>query len=487
MKRSSLTSGKESILVVDDDPGVLSYTKALLEMGHYKVDTANSGVEAAERLQNGAKPDLMLVDMAMPEMDGMRTIEACRRIRPDQKIVVLSCMSTPSTVVEAVRLGAMDYMTKPFYKADLDIKMDRWLTPSVPAPAVDGASCETIDGDVFFVAASPAMKKIRAQISQLAKVDVPVLLLGESGVGKEVLARLIHKLSSRARRPLVKVNCAAIPADLLESELFGYEAGAFTGAVRSKPGKFELCDQGTILLDEIGEMSPQLQAKLLHVLQDGQFSRLGGRSSIVVDFRVLAATNINVHEAIQNGSFRADLFYRLNAFTVETPPLRERRQEIEILIQHFLHEFSIKYSLQVPQHSPRLMEACLAYQWPGNLRELGNFVKRFLVLQDENLAISELEDKSRELGQPPASDYMKASPHISTGLKSLVRNLKHSAELKFIEQALLATNWNRKMAAFQLKISCKALRYKIKQYQISPPPVLRNSDGQLRAIRGSHG
>jgi two-component system, NtrC family, response regulator AtoC len=487
MKRSSLTSGKESILVVDDDPGVLLYTRGLLEMDHYHVETANSGIEATERLQNGAKPDLMLVDMAMPEMDGLRTIEACRRIRPEQKIVVLSCMSSPSLIVEAVRLGALDYMTKPFYKSDLDAKMHRWLAPVETVGGLDRGDCETIDGDVFFVASSPAMKKIRAQVSQLAKVDVPVLLLGESGVGKEVLARLIHKLSPRAHRPLIKVNCAAIPADLLESELFGYEVGAFTGAVRSKPGKFELCDKGTILLDEIGEMSPMLQAKLLHVLQDGQFSRLGGRTSIAADFRVLAATNINVQEAIQNGSFREDLFYRLNAFTVQTPPLRERRQEIEPLVRQFLCAFSQKYCLPIPQHSPRLLQACQNYQWPGNLRELGNFVKRFLVLQDESLAISELEEKSRELGSPPTSDYLRSSPNVAAGLKSLVRNLKHSAELKVIEEALLATNWNRKLAALQLKISCKALRYKIKQYQISPPPVPAGAPGHLRAIRGGHG
>jgi two-component system response regulator AtoC len=468
MKRSSLTSGKESILVVDDDPGVLLYTKGLLEMAHYQVETATCGKEALQRLQGGARPDLILLDMAMPDMDGLHTIEACRRIRPEQKIVVLSCMSSPSVIADAIRVGALDYMTKPFYWADLEAVMNRWLVPVTSQCQHDGNDCELIDGNVFFVAASPAMKKIRGQISQLAKVDIPVLLLGESGVGKEVLARLIHKLSPRARRPLVKVNCAAIPADLLESELFGYESGAFTGATRAKPGKFELCDQGTVLLDEIGEMNPQLQAKLLHVLQDGQFSRLGGRTSIAADFRVLAATNINMQEALERGSFRADLFYRLNAFTVQIPPLRERRQEIELLVQHFLNEFSTKFSLKVPCHSPRLMEACLDYRWPGNLRELGNFIKRFVVLQDEQLAILELEEKSREMGRPPASDYRKISSNMA-GLKSLVRDLKHSAEIKVIEEALLATKWNRKMAAFQLKISCKALRYKIKQYQISPP------------------
>src|SRR5215472_1964481 len=471
MKGASLTSGKESILVVDDDPTILRYTRELLEIANYKVDTATCGSEALRCLQNGARPDLMLVDMSMPEMDGLRTIEACRRIRPEQRIVMVSCVSSPSLVAEAVRLGALDYMTKPFYRADLEAMVKRWIEPAVSICEQHGGDCEPVEGDIFFVAASPAMKKMRAQIAHLAKVDVPILLLGESGVGKEVVARLVHKLSARARRPLEKVNCAAIPTDLLESELFGYESGAFTGAVRAKPGRFELCDQGTILLDEIGEMSPLLQAKLLHVLQDGRFSRLGGRASIAADFRVLAATNINMQESLESGSFREDLFYRLNAFTVHIPPLRERRQEIEILLQHFLHEFSVKYSLRVPQYSPRLLEACRDYRWPGNLRELGNFAKRFVVLADEDLAISELEHKSRQLGIPLTSDYAKTRPQGSADLKSMLRSLKYSAELKVIEEALQATNWNRKRAAYQLKISIKALRYKIKQYHLAPPSM----------------
>jgi DNA-binding NtrC family response regulator len=485
MKRGSLTSGKECILVVDDDPSLLRYTKGLLEMAYYKVETASNGIEAVTRLQDGARPDLILLDMAMPEMDGLRTIEACRKIRPEQRIVVLSCISTPSMVVEAMRLGALDYITKPFYRADLDALMGRWLAPRTTCAEADGNDCEPIDGDIFFVATSPAMKKIRAQIAQLAKVDIPVLLLGESGVGKEVLARLIHKLSPRASRPSVKVNCAAIPADLLESELFGYEAGAFTGATRSKPGKFELCDQGTILLDEIGEMPPALQAKLLHVLQDGQFSRLGGRSSIAADFRVLAATNINMEESIANGSFREDLFYRLNAFTVRIPPLRERREEIEHLMRHFLADFSAKYCQPLPQLSPRLIQTCLQYRWPGNLRELGNFAKRYVVFQDENQAISELEEKMRDTGIP-VNTHASVPGQGGAGLKSLMKDLKHSAEVKVIEEALSATNWNRRMAALRLKISCKALRYKIKQYHILPP---KNADrsGVLQALRSANG
>ncbi|HWS18854.1 MAG TPA: sigma-54 dependent transcriptional regulator [Candidatus Elarobacter sp.] len=490
MQSSSLTSGKESILVVDDDPGVLSYTRGLLEMAHYRVETASCGTEAVGRLRGGAKPDLILLDMSMPQLEGLRTIEACRQARPEQKIVVLSSDTSPSMVVEAMRRGALDYISKPVDISDLQALMDRWLPPKSTCAELEGNDCETIDGDAFFLASSPAMKKIRTQIAQLAKVEIPVLLLGESGVGKEVVARLLHKLSPRASRPSVKVNCAAIPADLLESELFGYEAGAFTGATRTKPGKFELCDQGTILLDEIGEMSPLLQAKLLHVLQDGQFSRLGGRSTLSADFRLLAATNINMERAIENGTFREDLFYRLNAFTTHIPPLRERREEIEHLMRHFLADFSKKCRQPSPQLSPRLTQACMQYHWPGNLRELGNFVKRYVVFQDEKQAIAELEEKSRDLAAfpevvHPAPIYTASQENGAAGLKSLMKDLKHSAEVKVIEEALAATKWNRRLAAVRLQISCKALRYKIKQYRISPPETPAHA-GVLRAARISN-
>jgi two-component system, NtrC family, response regulator AtoC len=291
------------ILIVDDEPSMLRYTKTLLEVDNYSVETAASGFEAIKRVQEGLNPNLILLDMAMPSMNGLQTIEECKKIRPDQKIVVLSCVSDTSTVVQAIKLGALDYVTKPFYKSELDAVLKRCLDLEKENKGKvdlqrytvsDDVEVENLEDDLFFLAASPQMKQIRAQVSLVAKVDVPVLLLGESGVGKEILARLIHKMSIRAHRPLLKVNCAALPADLLESELFGYDAGAFTGASRSKPGKFELCNKGTILMDEIGEMSTALQAKLLHVLQDGSFSRLGSRSNITVDVRVLAATNINI-------------------------------------------------------------------------------------------------------------------------------------------------------------------------------------------------
>jgi transcriptional regulator with PAS, ATPase and Fis domain len=316
---------------------------------------------------------------------------------------------------------------------------------------------------VFFVAASPAMKKIRSQAKLVANVDIPVLMLGESGTGKEVVSRLIHKYSPRAHRTFLKVNCAAVPGDLLESELFGYEPGAFTGATHSKPGKFELCNKGTILLDEIGEMPPQLQAKLLHVLQDQQFSRLGSRSMIKVDVRILAATNIDIPRAIAEKKLREDLYYRLNGFTINLPPLRERREEIGILLRHFISQIGESYGRPSMTISPRLLEACERYNWPGNLRELGNFVKRFLILGDEELAMQEMQAGGGATAGGPSGMSATAS---EGGLKGLVRGVKDEAEIEAITKALEQTNWNRKKAAALLKISYKALLYKIRQYEI---------------------
>lgn len=347
--------------------------------------------------------------------------------------------------------------------------------------AEEALACEQVENDIFFVACSTAMRTIRLQIEQAAKVDIPVLLLGESGVGKEVLARLVHRLSRRHARPLMKVNCAAMPLDLLESELFGYEPGAFTGAMRSKPGILELCDKGTLFLDEIGEMSPLLQAKLLHVLQDGRFTRLGGRTTTASDFRVVAATNINVDEAIGSKMFRQDLYYRLNAFTIKVPPLRERRDEIPLLLNHFIQQFSDKYGCAVPECSPILVRACLRHSWPGNLRELGNFVKRFLVLQDEELAIAELEQKGLSSSFVPELNEYTDNASSDVSLKAILQELKEKAEPRIIERALVTTKWNCKMAALQLKISYKALLYKMKQYRIFPPGVSGHG------LRSAHG
>jgi two-component system, NtrC family, response regulator AtoC len=458
----------ENILVVDDEPGMLRYLQTLLEVDSYRVSTAKSGPEALACVQREPSPDLVLLDLLMPDLDGLQTLERLRQVRPGLKVVMLSCVSDTRKVVQAIRLGAHDYLTKPFQKAELDAVLDHCLHSRTALAPCDGQSgeVEELSDDLYFVAASPAMRKIREQVSQVANVNVPVLIVGESGTGKEVVARLIHKLSPRAHRTFLKVNCAALPADLLESELFGYEPGAFTGATRSKPGKFELCDKGTFLLDEVGEMPPVLQAKLLHVLQDQHFSRLGSRSMVSIDVRILAATNIDIQQAIAAKKLREDLYYRLNAFTVHVPPLRERREEIPLLLRHFMALFATRYARAPLPVSPVLVDACRRYSWPGNLRELENFVKRYLILADEQLALSELEIQEREAGVATGQAAELPAKQDPDDLKSLVRGLKDEAEREAIARTLERTRWNRKEAARRLGISYKALLYKIRRYSV---------------------
>jgi DNA-binding NtrC family response regulator len=454
------------ILVVDDEPSMLRYLQTLLEVESFRVITATNGEEALVRLQQPPLPDVVLLDVLMPGMDGLETLEKIRDQYPHLKVVMLSCLTDTRKVVHAIRLGAQDYLTKPFQKAELEAVIEQCLGTRGDHAPVQG-EIEDLGDDVFFVAASPAMRKIRSQAKLVANVDIPVLILGESGTGKEVIARLIHRYSPRAHRTFLKVNCAAVPADLLESELFGYEPGAFTGATHAKPGKFEICNKGTILLDEIGEMPPQLQAKLLHVLQDGTFSRLGSRTMMKADVRVLAATNINIEEAIASRKLREDLYYRLNGFSIHMPPLRERKEEVPILLKHFMGQVAERYARPALPLGSKLMEACDRYNWPGNLRELSNFVKRYLILGDEELAIADLAPAKEERSR---SAVVSDATTERSGLKGLVRSLKDEAEMEAIARALEQTNWNRKKAAALLQISYKALLYKIRQYELQRVP-----------------
>jgi two-component system, NtrC family, response regulator AtoC len=460
-------SEKGRILVVDDEPSMLRYLQTVLEAESYDVQAVRSGSEAVVRVQQNPAPDLVLLDVLMPEVDGLQTLNLLQEARPGIKVVMLSCSTDPRKVVQAIRQGAVDYLTKPFQIHDLEKVLEHSLASSAPpGEAVDASqSIEEIDEELSFVCACPAMRKISAQVEQVASVNVPVLLLGESGSGKEVVARLIHKRSPRASRIFLKVNCAALPGDLLESELFGYEVGAFTGATRAKPGKFELCDKGTILLDEIGELPGGLQAKLLHVLQDQEFSRLGSRTTVKVDVRILAATNVDIAAAIAAKKFREDLFYRLNAFTLNLPPLRERREEIPLLLRQFMARYAGRYARTQLPLSPGLVDSCVRYSWPGNLRELENFVKRYLILGDESLVRGELESKTEERTASAEASKAASGPPAG-GLKSLVRSIKDETEMQAISRALEETKWNRKRAAELLNISYKALLYKIRQYGI---------------------
>jgi transcriptional regulator with GAF, ATPase, and Fis domain len=319
------------------------------------------------------------------------------------------------------------------------------------------------------------MAQILAQIEKIAGVDVPVLLLGESGVGKEVAARLIHKLSARRHRPFLKVNCAALPSELLESELFGYDAGAFTGAIRSKPGRLELCNKGTILLDEIGEMPPALQAKLLEVLQDGEFSRLGGRSNVKVDIRVLAATNIDMQKALANKQFRTDVYYRLNGFSLHIPPLRDRREEIDPLLDHFMDRIAGQLGCEPKPISRRVREFCLHYAWPGNVRELENFVKRYIILDEEEAALSQLESEIEYSLANSIREIPLSKGDSSNNLKCTLEELKAQAEKKAILVALSKAKWRRKDAAQLLDMCTKTLHYKMRRYGITDGRSRRSS------------
>lgn len=324
---------------------------------------------------------------------------------------------------------------------------------------------EEIGDGLFFVCQSRAMREVRCMVDLVAQTNLPVLILGETGTGKEVIVRLIHYVSLRRNRPFLKVNCAALPSELLESELFGYEAGAFTGATKPTAGKFEVCHKGTILLDEIAEMPPGPQAKLLQVLQDGEYCRLGSAKPIRVDVRVLAATNVDIIRAIKTRKFRDDLYYRLNAFSVQIPPLRERIDDIPVLLQHFIRVQSAALGCEPLPITPDLLEACLRYSWPGNIRELENFVKRYLVMRDEGKAIVHLMPQTYRRSSAPETSTSTFSMK-ATDLKSLVRGLKQQAERQAIIGALELSRGNRKDAARILNISSRALIYKMREYGI---------------------
>ena len=475
------TQGKYNphIVVLDADQAILDYLHRILA-DRFTVSVFTEAADLNRSLRESPTPDLLLMDWHIAEGESeenaLGLLSKIHASKPSLPIVMLACSAELKEVVAATRMGAADVILKPFRKSDIELAVQQCLKEP-GKPSVDDNIEIPLDENTSFVRSSNRMREIESQCTLVARADIPVLILGESGTGKEVAAMLIHKMSARSQRSFLKVNCAAMPADLLESELFGYEQGAFTGAVKSKPGKFEICNSGTIFLDEIGEMPTVLQAKLLQVLQDGSFARLGSRASVKVDVRVIAATNIDIKASIAQKTFREDLYYRLNGFTLKMPPLRERTEEIPILSQHFMRKVAAKYECNPLPISPALLEALSTHAWPGNLRELENMIKRYLVLGDEQAIINELvPSQTAESPQFTGDDTAG-----NGGLKHLVRNLKGGAESAAIAQTLEGTGWNRKAAASDLQISYKALLYKIKQYNLSPPVKHPNLDRAQRA------
>jgi two-component system response regulator AtoC len=386
---------------------------------------------------------------------------------------MLSVVGKAGTVVDAMNLGAADYINKPFEEEELEIALKKVLeVENLKGEREDlreRLRAHEVREHTSFLWASEKMTRIRDILEQVSDADVTILIHGESGVGKEVVARTTHEFSTRREQRFVKVNCAALPEELLESELFGYERGAFTGASSRKAGKFEVASGGTMFLDEIAEMSPKLQAKLLQVLQDGEFSRLGGDVDVHVDVRVLAATNRNLEEMVRQGTFREDLYYRLNVVNVCVPPLRERKEEIPVLVEHFLQMYSAKYGRQRNPISDRLMRGFLAYRWPGNVRELENMLKRIVVLQSEDAIADEIFGAPMPTAAPAPSVPLAVESAVSEGesgpqsLRDIGRRAARDAEREALKRVLYQTNWNRKKAARILEVSYKTLLQKIKE------------------------
>jgi two-component system response regulator AtoC len=464
------------VLVIDDDPGVRDYMQALVSRQGYDVFSAADGEEALGSLER-SRPDLITLDVVLPGMDGLAVLAELKKRLPDVPVVMLSGHGQARNIVEAMRLGASDFLRKPFEVEELELAFQKALEKRELKREVerlrDQARSET---DMLLLAGdNPRMREVLDIVEQVADTDITVLVRGESGTGKEVVARSLYRLSSRRDQPFVKVNCAALPSELLESELFGFEKGAFTGAQKRKLGKFEFANHGTIFLDEISEMHPNLQAKLLQVLQDGEFSRLGGEGDVRVDTRIIAATNRNLEEAVAEGSFREDLYYRLNVVTVQMPPLRERTDSIPLLVDYFLQRNNEQYKKNVSGLSPTTLDVFMHYHWPGNVRELENMVRRMVVLGTEQTVLEEIAQRGgaegREEEPTDGLDLGALGVDFSNGesidLKAISRRAAQVAEKRVIERVLHQTRWNRKEAAERLQISYKALLYKMKENGLS--------------------
>ena len=499
---------RASIAIVDDDSGFAGYLRTFLGVRGYEARSYTRGDEIVAAIRQGEPPDIVLLDVAMPGMDGLQTLKALKAARPELQVIMLSGREQAPIIVEAVRLGAADYVVKPDDPEGLgEIALDAAIKQAIErnrlvSELTDLRRQLSDDQSEAFLGwgESPAMRQVALIIEQVADSDVTVLIRGESGVGKELVARAIHQRSNRRARPFVKVNCAALPAELLESELFGHEKGAFTGAATTRIGKFEQAHQGTILLDEIGEMKPPLQAKLLHVLQDAEFTKLGSNKKINIDVRVVAATNRDLEQMMLRGDFREDLYYRLKVIEAYVPPLRERRDEIPELTDFFIVKYSHRYNRPVRPLTDELRQKFLEYEWPGNVRELENMIKRFVILQDEQMVIRELnkprlvptpqtvaaqQEYTPAFHAPPVTAPPAASapdeedsdeeavdvPASQDGrrLSEVAREAALAAERAVISDTLRQVHWNRRKAAVLLGVSYKTLLNKIKETGIERP------------------
>jgi len=461
-----MDNDKVKILVIDDEPKV----SWLLSEGlgkTYEIVYAKDGLEGLQMVSK-TKPSLVLLDIRMPGMDGLEVLDKIRSMDQPTEVIMLSGHGETKNVVESIKRGASEFINKPFDVKEVEIHIQSVLEKTRLKRELDHLKNElkTKSQYEILVGDSTKMLQIKTIIEQVADSELTVLIRGESGTGKEIVARMLHTLCSRKNEPFVKVNCAAIPRDLLEAELFGYEKGAFTGAHKTKPGRFETANRGTIFLDEIGDMPLELQSKLLQVLEQYEFMRVGGIRTVKVDTRILCATNRDLNKALKDQIIREDLFYRLNEVTINLPPLRERREDIPLLIEHFLQKYNALYNKKYRPLSSKSIELLQEFDWPGNVRQLENLIKQVVVREDEEIIYDTLKVPSVQTGS-----YSPQKPSFSEtrnySLKKRVGDAVAHQEKALISEVLVKTNWNRRKAAGLLEISYRSLLYKIKEYQLA--------------------
>lgn len=449
-----MAKGKKKILVVDDEPQVGMIFSKILGAEGYEVVASPSGEEALRKMK--AKPDVVFLDIKLPGIDGVETLRRMRKDVPSLPVVMMTAFQTVDSAVESMRLGACDYLIKP-------LDSDRIKDVVRHALLIGGTTVLTPDVTMSpsdLVGESPAFEKVKKLISKVAPTDLTVLILGESGTGKELTAREIHMCSKRKDHSFVPVDCAALPESLMESELFGYEKGAFTGADESRAGRFEMADGGTLFLDEIGNLSLSIQAKLLRVLQDPSFVRLGGRKQVRVNTRVVAATNSDLEEAAQRGQFRHDLYHRIKVFSIELSPLRNRRDDVPILVDYYLKRTASEMNASLKKVNSEVMELFHHYRWPGNIRELSNAIRSSFVLADAEILPEHLPTSIRFSAEKTVPAPQEEDGDVA--LKDVIKKV----ERDHIYATLEKTGWNRTEAAKILNIDYKTLYNKMREHGI---------------------
>jgi two-component system nitrogen regulation response regulator NtrX len=454
----------EEILVVDDEKNIRGSLEGILKDEGYRVRGVASGEELLKQIAHTV-PDLVILDVWLPGMDGLQALTDLKRLHPELPVIMISGHGTVETAVKATRLGAYDFIEKPL-SLEKTVLAVRNALDRQRLELENRALRQTLEQRHEIVGESPAIQGLRVQIQSAAPSHGRVLIRGESGTGKELIARAVHRQSLRADRPFVEVNCAAIPEELIESELFGHEKGAFTGATTKRRGKFDLADGGTIFLDEVGDMSLKTQAKVLRVLEEQTFERVGGSETLTVDVRVIAASNKSLEEEIRKGTFREDLFYRLNVIPFEIPPLRERKEDIPLLAVHFLRLFSQEYGKREKALSPEAMDLLLQHLWPGNVRELRNVIERMVIMVPQD-TVRDFDVAPSLRARPAAVPEAPAEP--GPEWDGTLREARERFEREYILRRLGETHWNITRTAERLGIERSNLHRKMKAFRIEVP------------------